>query len=202
MDEQTDNLTLYAACYQDGSDAQADAFTVLGSHIYTIARAMLQRRPDGEALAQDCAQLALIKIHRNLGQCHFPGAFREWAAQVVRRVVIDELRRPDVRRRVSIPDDEDHVPWLASEELLTNTVDVLTLLREVVARAPLSDRSRRVVAGRYFEEQTDEVLAEAESTLAGQQVLPSHIQVTRAKNLSTLRRDVALLNRLRDLVTP
>jgi hypothetical protein len=33
-------------------------------------------------------------------------------------------------------------------------------------------------------------------------VLPSHIQVTRAKNLSKLRGDTALLARLRELLEP
>ena len=36
--------------------------------------------------------------------------------------------------------------------------------------------------------------------LAGQPVLPSHIQVTRAKNLAKLRSDAALLERLRELL--
>ena len=192
-----DSLTLYAACQQDGSDAQADAFNLLGTYLLRIARAMLRSRPEGDALAQDCTQLALIKIHRSLDQCRTPIRFREWCGQVVRRVVIDELRRPDQRRVVPLPDDEEHVPWLASEDLLTGAVDLHALLQEVIARGPMSERSRRVVAGRYFQEQPDEMLAAEEARLAGQPVLPSHIQVTRAKNINALRKDPALLERLR-----
>jgi hypothetical protein len=57
-----------------------------------------------------------------------------------------------------------------------------------------------VVVGRYFDEQPDEALARTESDLAGQTVLPSHIQVTRAKNLAKLRGDTALLEQLRELL--
>ncbi|HEY1013755.1 MAG TPA: sigma-70 family RNA polymerase sigma factor [Herpetosiphonaceae bacterium] len=200
MDDLTDQRQLYAACGRDGSPEQARAFELLWQQMYRIAYAMLRAAPDGDALAADCAQLALIKLHRNLGQCRQPEAVREWAGQIVRRTVLDELRRPAQRRRANLPDDDDHLPWLAAPELLETSDDLAALLREVVERGPLSARSRRVVAGRYFAEQPDEALARAESELAGQQVLPSHIQVTRAKNLAALRRDPALLERLRELL--
>lgn len=158
---------------------------------------MLWGRTEGDALAQDCVQKALIKIHASLAHCQSPGAFREWAAQILRRVVLDELRRPEYRRLVPLPDEEEHTPWLASTELLVGSPDLQTLLRRVIAEGPLSVRSRRVVIGRYLDDQTDEALARQESAHAGQAVLPSHIQVTRAKNLSALRRDTALLDRLR-----
>jgi RNA polymerase sigma factor (sigma-70 family) len=200
LSQQVDSTDLYLACRQDGSDAQLDAFQQLGSHLYRVAYAMLRDRSEGEALAHDCVQLALIKIHHNIEQCRAPERFREWAAQVARRVVLDELRRPERRRHIPLPDEEEHVPWLASTELLAGAADLESLLRLVLDDAPLSARSRRVVEGRYFEEQTDDLLAERETTLSGKSVLPSHIQVTRAKNLSVLRRDSALLARLRVMI--
>jgi hypothetical protein len=60
-------------------------------------------------------------------------------------------------------------------------------LRGLLERAPMSARSRRVVVGRYFDDVADERLAMAESELAGQPVLPSHVQVTRAKDIARLR---------------
>jgi hypothetical protein len=51
-----------------------------------------------------------------------------------------------------------------------------------------------------LQEQTDEALARIESQQSAQPVLPCHIQVTRAKNLSKLRGDAALLSRLRELL--
>jgi hypothetical protein len=60
-------------------------------------------------------------------------------------------------------------------------------LQNLLNQSPISERSRRVVLGRYVADEPDEALAEAEAKLSGQTVLPSHIQVTRSKNLSKLR---------------
>ncbi|HEX6288856.1 MAG TPA: sigma factor [Herpetosiphonaceae bacterium] len=200
MDKTVDDRTLYVACQQDGTDAQADAFEQLWAYLYRIAYAMLRTQRDPASLASDCTQKALIKIHRSLEQCRNPVVFREWTAQIVRRVVLDELRRPEYRRYPAISIDDEHAPWLATSQQLADTTDVRALLHDVIFHGPLSERSRRVVIGRYFAEQTDEVLARAETERAGQEIRPSHIQVTRAKNLAALRRDPALLDRLRELL--
>jgi RNA polymerase sigma factor (sigma-70 family) len=201
MTQHYDSQTLYNACADEGSDAQIDAYEALWADLYRIALSMLRGRPGGDALAADCAQAALIKVHRNLAQCRAPAAFREWAAQVARRVVLDELRRPEHVRRAPLPDDDDHRA-VAVTYSPPHGADLRTTLLEAIAHGPLSERSRRVVLGRFFQEQPDEALAQAESALAGQPVLPSHIQVTRAKNLAKLRADPTLLERLRELLEP
>src|SRR4029453_683885 len=129
----------------DGSDAQIEAFESLWGDLYRIAYALLHDRPGGDALAADCAQAALIKVHRNLAQCRNPAAFREWAAQVVRRVVIDELRRPEHARRVALPHDHDHNPPLPTPPAPLPADDLRTLLLAAIEHGPLSERSRRVV---------------------------------------------------------
>lgn len=202
MDETVDDRTLYFACQQEGTDAQAEAFQHLWAYLYRIAYAMLRTQRDPTPLASDCTQKALIKIHRSLEQCRNPAVFRDWAAQVTRRVVLDELRRPEHRRVLAIDIDDEHAPWLASQEQLTGVIDIRALLYDLILHGPLSERSQRVVIGRYFDEQTDEVLARAETERTGQEIRPSHIQVTRAKNLAALRRDPALMERLRELLEP
>ncbi len=199
MKEPEDSVELYNAIQARDSETQRAAFQVLGTQLLRIAQSMLRAQPDGADLAEDCVQMALIKIHANVAQCRNPLAFREWSAQIVRRIVIDELRRPEYRRRAALPED-DHVHWQATPQQLMSTTDLHTLLVDMIEHGPLSDRSRRVVRGRYFEEQPDEVLARTESDRSGQPVLPSHIQVTRAKNLAALRRDSGLVERLRDLL--
>jgi RNA polymerase sigma factor (sigma-70 family) len=194
----TDSQSLYAACAQEGSAAQTDAFALIWGDLYRVAYRMLHDRPGGDALAADCAQKALIKIHRNLAQCRNPAAFREWATQVLRRVVLDELRRPEHARRAPLPADDDHSAKLAAPEPAPTGEELRELLLAAIEHGPLSERSRRVVIGRYFQEHTDETLARTESQQAAQPVLPSHIQVTRAKNLAKLRGDPALLERLRE----
>lgn len=201
MHTQTDNEQLYAACQQDGTLAQVDAFAILWNYLYRIAYGMLHNQPDGEALAADCAQMALIKVHHNLAQCRDPRTFRSWAAQIVRRVVIDELRRPDRTRRAPLEPETDTVTQIDNLTSNLEISDLRAFLLEAIAREPLSDRSRRVVIGRYFAEQTDEVLAQAERHYTEQAVLPSHIQVTRAKNLAKLRANTALVAQLREFAS-
>jgi RNA polymerase sigma factor (sigma-70 family) len=200
MHTSADSESLYAACASDGSDAQIDAFEALWGDLYRIAYTMLRDRPGSDALAADCAQTALIKVYRNLSQCRDPAAFREWAAQVLRRVVLDELRRPEHTRRAALPEDDDHSGVLATPPAVAPDADLRTVLLAAIQGGPLSARSRRVVIGRYLQEQTDEALARIESQQSTQPVLPCHIQVTRAKNLSKLRGDEALLSRLRELL--
>lgn len=189
----SDSASLYAACVQNGTDAQFDAFQQLWGYLYRIAYAMTRDRHDSEALSADCTQAALIKIHRNLAQCHEPTSFRSWAAQIVRRSVIDALRQPQYARRVSLPEAEN---MLASPPP-SDAIDLSGMLRAAIEHGPLSERSRRVVVGRFFRERSDEELATEESQISGDAVLPSHVQVTRAKNLAKLRQDTVLLEQLR-----
>ena len=72
------------------------------------------------------------------------------------------------------------------------TADVLAAvtekkMRTLFADSPTSERSKRVIIGRFFENQMDEELARRESALAQKAVRPSHVQVTRAKNIAKLR---------------
>jgi RNA polymerase sigma factor (sigma-70 family) len=199
MNISTDNQSLYEACGQEGSDAQSAAFTILWSYVYRIAHAMLDKRPDGAAMAADCTQVALLKIHRNLAQCREPAAFRSWAAQIARRAVIDAVRQQARLQAAPLPIDED----ISHQALVVqppSTNDLRALLLTAIRSGPLSERSQRVVIGRFFDDQPDEALAHAESQLSGDAVLPSHIQVTRAKNLAKLRQNTTLIHQLRDLL--
>jgi RNA polymerase sigma factor (sigma-70 family) len=196
MDQTTDSRALYEACRRDGSDAQADAYGALWGQLYRVTYAMLRGRPEGEALAADCAQAALLKVHRSLDQCRDPAAFRGWASQIARRAVLDALRQPAEARRIPLADAEHALAVAPPPE----PDDLRATLLHAIEHGPLSERSRRVVLGRFFEERTDEQLADAEARQAGERLLPSHIQVTRSKNLAKLRQDAALLDRLRELV--
>jgi RNA polymerase sigma factor (sigma-70 family) len=143
-------------------------------------------QPDASALAQDFAQLALIRVHGRLAECREPRAFRKWARQIVSHLVIDELRR---RKRL-LPWDElaaQTLPAAPAPEPGALAAAARADLRRLLELAPISDRSRRLIIGRYFDEQPDEALSRVESQLSGEAMRPSHLQVTRAKNLSKLR---------------
>lgn len=200
MGEHADDQELYAAWRHAGSAAQAEAITKVWTDLYRIAAYALREKPEGDQLAQDCAQKALIKIHTHLDQCREPNHFLAWARQVLRNIVLDELNRPEHRRRAEMPDD-DHPSWSAPPLVLREEVDLHQLLVAVVESAPLSDRSRRVVRGRYFQPRAhDNELAERETRLAGTRVSAANIQVTRAKNLAKIREDAELRERLRGLL--
>ena len=185
---------LFAACSSDDPLTQAAAYEVLWAYLFRVARQMVYDQPEAEALAQDCAQLALVRIHQRLAECREPATFRAWARQIVSHLVIDELRR---RKRLvwldeaETSDEASSVlkalePSPALEEAALEATSQLEL-GELIRRAPISDRSRRVVAGRYLDGLPDERLAQLETQLAEQLILPSHIQVTRSKNLVKLR---------------
>jgi RNA polymerase sigma factor (sigma-70 family) len=187
-----DSAGLYAACRSADAQAQAAAYETLWHYLLRVALQMVYDQPQAEALAQDCAQVALIRVHGRMAECSAPEAFFAWARRIVVNATIDELRR--LKRLVPLDEEDDddepatqlpaHVPPLE-----TTALDRISLaeLRAMIQRAPISARSARVVVGRYVDNQPDEILAKAESRLSARPVLPSHVQVTRTKDIAKLR---------------
>lgn len=184
-----DSVQLYQACASDDHKIQEDAYQQLWPYLHQIAWNVLRRQPDAADLAQDCAQKALIRIHDKLADCQEPAAFRTWARRIVSHLAIDELRR---RKRL-VQWEEEKVEHLADSSPESNleaiVLDEITMtdVQSLISNAPISQRSRRVIIGRYIEGLPDELIAQTETELAKQEVLPSHVQVTRSKNVSKLR---------------
>jgi RNA polymerase sigma factor (sigma-70 family) len=186
-----DSATWFAACQNKDPQVQAGAYGALFAYLSRAALHILADQPEAEALAQDCAQSALIRIHQRIGECREPAAFRTWARQIVAHLAIDTLRR---RARLTFASEDEWeavveeaaVGPASPEEQITMTGSLADLYAAIQG-APISDRSRRLVIGRYLQELADESLAQVESELLGKAVLPSHIQVTRAKNMAKLR---------------
>jgi RNA polymerase sigma factor (sigma-70 family) len=185
-----DSADLFAACSSPETAVQATAYRELWRYLYRVALHVANQQPDQEALAQDCAQRALIRIHHRRETCAEPKAFRSWSRRIVTNLVIDELRRrqrlqplestPDTILNASSRQNPSPERAVLSELSLEN-------LRSLLLQSPMSDRSRRVVIGRYLDDLEDESLAQTESDLAKKEVLPSHIQVTRSKNIAKLK---------------
>ncbi len=74
----------YMACRTDGTSRQRQAFEELNRLLYRVA---FNRIDHDEYLAQECAQIALVRIWQNLGQVVDPGSFMWWALRVVNNVV-------------------------------------------------------------------------------------------------------------------
>lgn len=197
----TDSAELYAACSSVDPLIQARGYESLWAYLYRVALHVVRDQPEASALAQDCAQTALVRIHASLSTCREPAAFHIWARRIVSHIAIDELRR---RKRLTALDGREAEqapapPQTARRSSLeAKTLNAISQseLYELINQAPISDRSRRVVLGRYFDGHADERLAQVESELAERAVLPSHIQVTRAKNIAKLRQ----WQRLRDFM--
>ncbi len=182
--------TLYAACQSEDTAEQARAYEDLWGYLFRAVRHIVRDQPEPEAMAQDLAQDALERIHQRIDECREPAAFRSWSKRIVCNMALDELRR---RKRL-LPDEDVYAvadtaapTTNSSPEKTIAAESALAHLLQLLEEAPISDRSRRVVSGRYVQDLPDEELAEVESELAEQEVRPSHIQVTRAKNIAKLR---------------
>lgn len=196
-----DSSGLYAACGSSNPVAQATAYQELWAYLFRVASYMTRSQPDGDALAQDCAQRALLRVHQQHDRCKEPAAFRAWARRIVSNLVLDELRRQRRWQPFPEPEQEATLPESRIESPETAVLNSLTAvsLTHLLNQAPISDRSRRVVIGRYLDDLPDEDLAETEGNLANQEVLPSHVQVTRAKNIAKLRQWPLLAQFLREV---
>jgi len=192
-----DSADLFMACGSSETAVQATAYRELWQVLYRTALHIADQQPDQEALAQDCAQRALVRIHQQRLTCAEPKAFRTWCRRIVTNLVIDELRRRQrlqplehtAETTLNASASQDH----ASLEGQVLADLSLANLRSLLLQSPMSDRSRRVVIGRYLDDADDESLAQTETELDQKEVLPSHIQVTRSKNISKLRKWDALI---------
>ena len=188
-----DSLELYASCRSRNANVQATAYETLWTYLYRVALQIVYDQPGAGAMAQDCAQIALVRIHQRLAECREPAAFRTWTRRIVSHIAIDELRH---RKRL-LPAFGNESDMLVIDTPLKeyhpspDTVVMKNMgleeLRSLIKQAPISDRSRRVALGRYLDDIPDETLAQVESDMSGQPVRPSHIQVTRSKNMVKLR---------------
>lgn len=203
-----DAAALHAACQPDAAaEGQVAAYEALWAYLYRITFFLVRDQPDAAAMAQDYAQNALLRIHRRLADCREPAAFLGWSRRIATNLVLDDMRR---RRRL-VPLDEatwDDVTLGAGASQTRRDVETRAgqswldqQLAATIGGAPLSDRSRRLVIGRFLENVPDEELAARESALAERDIRPSHIQVTRAKNIAKLRQYGPLLALLRDKAT-
>lgn len=193
MSPQLESTALYNRC-QPSSPHQAEAYIDLFEYLYRISFGMVYKQPDGEALAQDCAQDALVKIHQGIDDLVEPKAFLSWSRRIVHNRTIDELRKrkrlqpliPEISYEEA-PDLPPQFLKMAAEKTVADQMskDALRLLLE---HAPISERSRRVVIGRFLDDVDDETLAKYEAKLVQNEVLPSHIQVTRSKNIYKLKK--------------
>lgn len=180
-----DSAALYAFTCHGAAAEQETALRALWRYLFPVVVQLFRGESDPEDRAADIVQQALERIYFRAHECRTPDAFRTWCRRIAVNLALDELRR---RKRLDPAGDA------GLETVALPPVDEAALahvgedeLRALLAEAPISPRSYRVVVGRFLDDQEDEDLAAAESHLSGDPVRPSHIQVTRSKNLAKLR---------------
>jgi RNA polymerase sigma-70 factor (ECF subfamily) len=197
----SDSALLFAQCTSGDVALQAQAYQTLWAYLFRIALQLVRDQADADALAQDCAQAALLQIHTRITECREPKAFRSWAKRIVSNLCIDELRRRSRRHFVDEEPEDVYSEEVQSgnstrvaesPETIVIDWDSANSIRQGLRQAPISERSYRTIVARYIDDIPDEELAKSESEGTGQRLLPSHLQVTRAKNLSKLRKWEAL----------
>jgi RNA polymerase sigma factor (sigma-70 family) len=184
-----DSLALYEACHSPEPQTRDAGYERLWRDLYPIALQMVRDQPQPEAQAKDYAQEALLRVYRRSIECRDPARFLAWARSILRHLVIDDLRR---RRRLAPLDESDDTPLPLTDDSPTPEVVALenlgqAELRRFISQAPISERSRRVILG-LLDDIPDERLAQAESGQSGRPVRPSHVQVTRSKDIADLRK--------------
>lgn len=202
---------------------EPEAWRALGRLLQRVARSRLRGTADRDALAEDCAQDALLGIWRRLerGAGPEPERFVAFAAATVVHKVYDALRRrgtlpsgprdaaPERRKRVP-PERLESLEArleatsgparalpdnaaLAPEAAAEARAAFEALAAELARHPRLSEASREVLGRGFLEEQDDAELAQVLGTSRG------NVHVIRSRNLAKLRGDEALMARLRAL---
>lgn len=198
------DLELYEACGQDGSEQQRLAFDVLYQELYAISLYMWQTTMAAEprALAQDCAQEAVVKVWKYLDTCKQPATLRSWAKSIVRNQTLNEIAK--LKRKATDSLEEHHdTPLLdegATPDDSLQAKEKYQAILDLLAIAPLSERSRYVILAKYLLQMTEEEISQALSQKEGSDIKPSHVQVTRAKNFKKIYSDPDLYKKFRALL--
>jgi RNA polymerase sigma factor (sigma-70 family) len=193
---------LYLALQEEGSDQQRAAFESLYEELYAIALFMLQNSsfPAPRELAQDCTQEAVVKIWQHLATCEQPDTFRNWAKRILRNHTLNEITRLKRRREESLEHQATDAvtdPHPTPQATFGKLERYNTIL-DLIAAAPLSDRSRYVILAKYLLQMSEEEIAQGVSAREGAAVLPSHVQV----NFKKIYSDPDLLQQFADLQEP
>lgn len=185
-----DSSALYNACMSDVANIQEAGYRQLAFYLYRVALLVVHDQHDREQFAQDAVQYCCERVYEKILECKEPKAFKGWCRQIMKNWIIDQLRKGN---RLT-PLEDETLERYSNEEVSENIEGEIiresniSSLRDLLNQAPISPRSKRVVIGRFVDNQGDDHLAQVESELSGNIVRPNNIQVTRAKNITKLRK--------------
>lgn len=128
-----------------------------------IARARLHAAgPQASLNTTALVNESYLRLAQRLGQLEFasPGHFYAYAAQVMRSVIVDELRERQAERRGG---GADHITLntAVSDQIFSTTDEALQVDAALTALAQVEPRLAKVVEMRYFGGMTDAEIAAA-----------------------------------------
>jgi len=167
---------LYDACRD--VCRQEQAYMELHYYLHRIA---CHRRPD---VAEDATQEALLLVLEQIDTCHNPRTFLRFAQFKLLQAIKTVDRHPPPPEGSPV----DDLLWLPSEELAPpddQADDLLCCIRQVWKTHPRARDQLRVVLWKYFDESSDEEIAEKLNTT------PAQVHVLRSRGMKRLRQCVA-----------
>ena len=150
-----ENQRLIKRAQRGDSDAFEELVSPYETRIFAICLRIMGNRED----ALDCAQDAMLRIFRALGEYRFQAAFTTWLFRITTNVCLDALRRQKVRPSTSLDAmmDEGFSPPdpAASPEEALDERESMRAVREGIAKLPADMRAALVlrdVQGLPYEE--------------------------------------------------
>ena len=93
MNKLLDSAEMYRACQNSDPAIQEAACQTLWAYLYQVTFQVVRDQPSADSLAQECAQVALIRVLARIAECQNPATFQAWARRIAAHIAIDELRR-------------------------------------------------------------------------------------------------------------
>ena len=111
-------------------------------------RGWLLKRTRDELLAEELLQMTLIKCWKNIRKFKGESAFRTWACAIAKNLFIDEYRKVQRRREVSLESSPEGVSKLTSyQEILTDPLrkskakELKVFLDRIMDKLPVPHRN-------------------------------------------------------------
>lgn len=140
-----ENERLIKRAQSGNSDAFEELVSPYESRIYAICLRIMGNRED----ALDCAQDAMLRIFRALGEYRYQAAFTTWLFRIATNVCLDALRRQRVRPATSLDAlmDEGYSPPdpKASPEESLDERERMQTIRDGIAKLPSDMRAALVL---------------------------------------------------------
>ncbi len=179
----------YEACCAKGTTRQSQGLTELGRYMQKVALGYCQN----DSVAQEGAQIALVKVWEKLDTLKEPPRFMGWARTITIRAVIT-LIRAELRRATEAIDSLKDSPTASTEAIWRMTSSIWKQVEAAIRSCLRASLRQEVIIGAFVAgKSSKEIAAELEKK-------NQSIYEAKAKALRQLRKCEKLLTILEDYV--